>query len=132
MRGDAVDAGEVEHMAQLPAHVVRRQRRPLSTAEQQGVERGALPPCQPTPHRFCGERWDRDRAPGLRRLRVILPLHRLAALSDDGAVDADRRNGARHVDVAPPDREHLADARGRAEHDFDYRTELPVGLRTRW
>lgn len=39
--------GEIEHMAQLAAHVVRGQRSPFSAAEQQRVQRGVLQPGQP-------------------------------------------------------------------------------------
>ena len=45
--------------------------------------------------------------------------------------DADRQRRARDVDVASVDREHLADAGARAEHDLDDGAGLPIGSRTR-
>lgn len=43
--------------------------------------------------------------------------------------NGDGRRGACHIDVAAPEREHLTDARGGAEHHLDELPQLPVWLR---
>ncbi len=44
--------------------------------------------------------------------------------------NGDGRRGACHIDVAAPEREHLPDACGGAEHHLDELPQLPVWLRT--
>lgn len=129
MRRDALDAREVEHVPQLPAHVVRRQRATFTIAEQQRFKRGIIAAGKPEPHRLGSELGECEGASGLRCLRMILPLGRFTTVRDDGAANANRRRGAHDVDIAAPDREHLTDAGRRAQHDLDDRAELPVRFR---
>lgn len=88
-------------MTQLSAHVVCREWTAVAVAEQQRVESWVVTAGEAPAHGLGCERWDRDRKPGLRGLRVILPRGRLTPVRDDGAADADRRCRAHDADIAP-------------------------------
>lgn len=130
MRGNVRYSGLLHHIAELPADIVRRVRRPNTSGEQQRVrmrEANLLDPCADGMERKSGKGDPADRAG---RLGVILPVGGLAFPTHDRSRDPHRRDRRLQVEVAKADRKDLTDARGGSEHDFHDLAELPIRSRT--
>ena len=129
--GDVLDPGCVHHVAQEPADVVRRVGRTHTRAVQERGRFCVAATQQARADRLQRERRQRDAANRAIRLRMILPVRRLALATDNRPGNPRCRDRAVHVEILEADGEDFADTRRGAEHDFDDLPELPIRPRSR-